>query len=325
MLPLVKKAIRIWFDNHWIVDCTPVPCGMSRSTVKRSEMAGWAGYGYCASHSRFSWGLRLYLVCTPVGMPILWALANPKMGEREVLQAMLDIDAGLIAERPGLLLISDKGFASKEFENDLAMRGITLLRPSFKREKKRTGEGLLKSVRQLIESVNDTLNGQLDLEQHGGRTHEGVAIRVAPWPQPSGTTTRPTSPSPAHSSPTTTEQNATHRNNSSLARKSTRRGLLRHTLGRGIVCLDSPSPHGCTSHPIKPREEGPAGSGPVEPGVIPARQPTRDLARYHPRPGIKTTSRAQDQRTPAVKQRGWDVPHWAWGIRVASRMKEAHG
>ncbi|MFF4324459.1 hypothetical protein [Streptomyces sp. NPDC001568] len=38
-----------------------------------------------------------------------------------------------------------------------------------------------KKVRQLIESVNDTLEGQLDLEEHGGRTVEGVAIRVAQW------------------------------------------------------------------------------------------------------------------------------------------------
>jgi len=64
-LPLVKRAMRLlaadtdfWFGNHWIVDSTPVPCGMSRPKVERSEMAGWAGYGYCASHSRFFWGLR---------------------------------------------------------------------------------------------------------------------------------------------------------------------------------------------------------------------------------------------------------------------------
>ena len=43
----------------------------------------------------------------------------------------------------------------------------------------RHGEPLLKTIRQLIESVNDTLKGQLDLEAHGGRTFEGVAIRVA--------------------------------------------------------------------------------------------------------------------------------------------------
>ncbi|MEU1539721.1 IS982 family transposase, partial [Actinacidiphila glaucinigra] len=31
---------------------------------------------------------------------------------------------------------------------------------------------------QLIESVNDTLKGQLDLERHGGRTPGGVAVRI---------------------------------------------------------------------------------------------------------------------------------------------------
>lgn len=42
----------------------------------------------------------------------------------------------------------------------------------------RYGEPMLKKVHQLIESVNDTIKGQLDLEQHG-RTFQGVAIRVA--------------------------------------------------------------------------------------------------------------------------------------------------
>ncbi|WP_018255408.1 IS982 family transposase [Salinispora mooreana] len=185
-LPLIKKVIRdvardsdFWFDNHWIVDSTPIPCGMSRPTVQRSDLAGWAGYGYCASHSRFFWGLRLYLVCTPTGMPILWALANPKISEREVLTAMLQVEAGVVAEHDGTLLISDKGFASTPFERQLAEQGIALLRPSRKKEKARHGEAILTKVRQLIESVNDTLKGQLDLEQHGGRTFAGVAVRVA--------------------------------------------------------------------------------------------------------------------------------------------------
>ncbi len=102
-LLLIKRMIRelatdsdFWFDNRWIAGSTPVPRGMSRPTVQRSNLAGWAGYGYCASHSRFFWGLRLYLVCTPTGMPILWATANPKIGEREVLAAMLEADADLI-------------------------------------------------------------------------------------------------------------------------------------------------------------------------------------------------------------------------------------
>ncbi|MFD4835385.1 transposase [Streptomyces uncialis] len=189
-LPLAKRVIRLlavdtdfWFDPHWIVDSTPVECGRSRPTVKRSDVAGWAGYGYCASHSRFFRGLRLFLVCTPAGMPILWALARPKIDEWEVLTAMLDREPDTVTDRPGLLMISDKGFTSKEFEAALALRGAGLLRPSFKREKKRKGESLLKSVRQLIESVNDTLKGQLDLERHGGRTFEGAAVHVAQRPR----------------------------------------------------------------------------------------------------------------------------------------------
>jgi hypothetical protein len=55
-LPLLKQVIRLlahntdfWFDNMWIADSTPIECGRSRSPVRRSDLAGWAGYGYCAS------------------------------------------------------------------------------------------------------------------------------------------------------------------------------------------------------------------------------------------------------------------------------------
>lgn len=185
-LPQIKAIIRMlgrdtdfWNDTVWIVDSTPVPCGTSRPAVKRSEAAGWANYGYCASHSRFFWGLRLYLICTPAGLPVIWALADPKIGEREVLEAMIENDADLVAERNEILLISDKGFSGKKLELSLSEDGIVLLRPSRKNEARRRGESSLKKIRQLIESVNDTLKGQLDLEQHGGRTFEGIAVRIA--------------------------------------------------------------------------------------------------------------------------------------------------
>jgi len=92
---------------------------------------------------------------------------------------MLDVEPQLAISRPGLILITDKGFAGRVTEADLAARGTILLRPARKDETARHGQPLLKSVRQLIESVNDTLKGQLDLEAHGGRTFEGVTIRVA--------------------------------------------------------------------------------------------------------------------------------------------------
>ncbi|MFI6392560.1 hypothetical protein [Nonomuraea sp. NPDC050540] len=37
---------------------------------------------------------------------------------------------------------------------------------------------MLKPLRQTIESINQALKGQLNLERHGGRTPAGVIIRV---------------------------------------------------------------------------------------------------------------------------------------------------
>src|SRR4051794_26835379 len=94
--PLLAKVItqlaRVspsWCDDLRLIDATPVPCGTSRQTVARSELAGHAGYGYCAAHSRFYWGLKLYLLAAPDGMPIAWCLADPKIGEREVCLDLL--------------------------------------------------------------------------------------------------------------------------------------------------------------------------------------------------------------------------------------------
>jgi hypothetical protein len=46
-------------DQLRLVDSTPVPCAASRQTVKRSALAGHAGYGYGKRHHRYFWGFRL--------------------------------------------------------------------------------------------------------------------------------------------------------------------------------------------------------------------------------------------------------------------------
>ncbi|MFF9119346.1 transposase [Streptomyces massasporeus] len=139
-------------------------------------------YGYCRSHSRFYWGLKLHLVCTPVGLPGTRALVDPKIDERQVLAALIDNEPHLPGERPGLLILADKGYIAAQLDRFVAARGVSLLRPSYRnRGTPRPGEPLLKTVRQLIESVNDTLKGQLDLEQHGGRTIAGVGARSGSW------------------------------------------------------------------------------------------------------------------------------------------------
>lgn len=168
-------------DTVWVADSTPVECGRSRETVKRSDLAGWAQYGYCASHSRYFWGLRLHLLTTVHGLPVGWTLTGAKADEREALHDILTGTPGLAENiaryRP--TIIADRGYYGHAFEADLAEAGITLLRPARAGETPRPGQQFFKPLRQIIESVNDTLKGQLTLEQHGARTVTGVCARIA--------------------------------------------------------------------------------------------------------------------------------------------------
>jgi hypothetical protein len=167
-----------WNDDLWLVDSTPVECGRSRETAKRSDMAGYANYGYCASHSRYFWGLRLHLIATPSGLPVAYALTDAKTDERDTALAMLHLDSSLNG-RSGQVLMADKGYRSKVFEAELNEAGITLIRPKVRSEKTdRPLTQFLKPFRQIIESVNQTFKAQLDLERHGGRKPQGVCARV---------------------------------------------------------------------------------------------------------------------------------------------------
>ncbi len=184
--PLVCKTMLVmaalcpsWSDELRLLDATPVPCGASRQTVRRSELAGWASYGYCAAHSRWYWGLKLYLLTTAEGMPVAWCLASPRLGEREVAQELLERarDDGTL--RPGVIVLADKGLAGKDIEQFAARElEILLARPDRRDENKRRF-GSLGGMRQWIESVFDTLKDQLSLEHHGARTADGLYARTA--------------------------------------------------------------------------------------------------------------------------------------------------
>jgi hypothetical protein len=167
-----------WEQDLRLLDATPVPCGTSRQTVKRSELAGWANCGYCAAHSRWYWGLKLCLLTTPEGMPVAWCLADPKLGEREVAAELLAHARDTAALRAGMIVLADKGLAGQEIERYATGQiQVLLARPDRKDERRRFGN--LAGMRQWIEVIIDTLKGQLDLERHGGRTPAGVFARVA--------------------------------------------------------------------------------------------------------------------------------------------------
>ena len=145
--------------------------------VPRSGLGktGWAEYGYCASIPACSrgcaWSAPLH------GLPVGWALTGAKADEpRPARYLGLGPHAGRgPSRRPA---DHDRGrYHGKVFEADLADAGIQLLRPARKGEPVPSGLRFFKPLRQIVESINDTLKGQLNLEAHGGRPPPGLRPR----------------------------------------------------------------------------------------------------------------------------------------------------
>jgi hypothetical protein len=122
--PLMEAAVR-WLAEQTpgsaellrLMDGTPIGCGQSKTTAQRSNLFGWAGYGYESAHSRWYWGVKLLLITTADGTVTGFGLANPKLlGEREQTRQVL---TGQPANRPtpGSTVVTDKGLAGAETDS----------------------------------------------------------------------------------------------------------------------------------------------------------------------------------------------------------------
>jgi hypothetical protein len=168
LAPLMEAALR-WLAEATpgsaellrLMDATPVPCGHSVITAKRSDLAGWAGYGYCPSHSRWYWGSKLLFICTCDGTVTGFGLANPKLfGEREAARKMLQ-DQPANRPAPGTAVVTDKGLSGEDTEAFFAGPGLglTLIRPARKDEK--TPRYFPNWLRQRVEAIIWTLNASV--------------------------------------------------------------------------------------------------------------------------------------------------------------------
>jgi Transposase DDE domain len=159
-------------DDLLLLDSTPVECGRSLETTRRSQLAEVCGYGYSRSHSRWFWGMRLHLACAPDGTPRAAALVSADRPEREVALTLLPR-----ALAGGETIVCDKGYAGREFANAVTSLGAVVLRPPRATEPQ-TGPHLA-PIRQRIESVFWTCKDLLTLERHGARTPRNLFARIA--------------------------------------------------------------------------------------------------------------------------------------------------
>ena len=181
--PLMEAALR-WLAQRTpgsaeplrLMDATPIGCGQSKTTAQRSNLFGWAGYGYESAHSRWYWGVKLLLLTTADGTVTGFGLANPKLfGEREQTRQVLTSQP---ANQPaaGTAVVTDKGLSGKDSEQLFTDLDLLLIRPARRDEK--TPRPFPNWLRQRIEAIIWTLKHQLGLEQHGGRVPLGLWTRV---------------------------------------------------------------------------------------------------------------------------------------------------
>ena len=175
LISIVQQQLARWLDTGGarLADGTQLAVAAYPGCQQRSAFAGFARYGFCKSHHRFVWGVRLVLLTDTRGLPLGYTIVPANEKEYEPL-------ADLLTGTPSEVVIADKGLWGRAYTQRLAADGITLLTP----DKTRTAaninrERALASTRLVIESVFANLKGQMRLEQHLAKTPAGLAVRIA--------------------------------------------------------------------------------------------------------------------------------------------------
>lgn len=161
-------------DEIVVIDSTPVECGRSVETARRSRLADSASHGYSRSHSRWFWGMRLHLATSLDGSLRACQLESAERPEREIALNRLLPRA---AQSGARIAICDKGYAGRDLaQQSQALFGISIIRPARRGEDR--ADPHLAPIRQRIESAVQTLKDILTLERHGARTLENLRARI---------------------------------------------------------------------------------------------------------------------------------------------------
>jgi hypothetical protein len=173
----VLKAIDIAQDKQCVIDSLPVP--VVAFYLVPSSTGDWAAYGaefgIVASKNETIYGYKLHLLITMGGLIVDFELAPANATD-------LKVGAEILANHANLTVIGDKGYIDAQTTADLLKQNnINLLKLPRKNQKKQFPKAfkrLINSVRQIIETVNSQLAGQLNIERTYAHSFWGLAARL---------------------------------------------------------------------------------------------------------------------------------------------------
>lgn len=168
-------------DDWGQIDTSALPV-MHPSRVRGPN--GWVGlnglvarFGRDGAHAEWFYGFRL-AVLTELGTRAVraWAIVPAAVNEREVGIDLVDNENYLTG------LLCDKGFNGKKFADELAGRGISVVIPPTKKQRKTMPKRLQKIIaewRNRVETTFGEITDRMELARHGAHTFWGLLTRTA--------------------------------------------------------------------------------------------------------------------------------------------------
>jgi hypothetical protein len=170
------NQLGVQWDQHFLLDTTPVPVVGYRRDKGHSHFRGSADYGYCAARRMKYYGYKLVMLTTLEGIPYSFELVPAHTDEREAADEILDT---LPADSQ---VWSDKGFIAQDWQLQWQAQGVyvwTTKRDNQKEQNPTAFDQLLNQVRERIEGAFDILKeGGRSIEKTLAITVEGLCSRI---------------------------------------------------------------------------------------------------------------------------------------------------
>jgi len=180
---LVEKMRQYWLREmglltqaDLLLDTKPIPVMGYKRSKKRSDFAGSADYGYCASRKMKYFGYKLVSLCTLEGIPVVYELVPANTDERLAAESVL-------YTLRGCNVYADKGFIGEDWQEKIFRhtrnRIFTAKRANQVDQNPAEFDRWLNRIRERIEGVfNELQNTGRNIERLLAKTVVGLATRI---------------------------------------------------------------------------------------------------------------------------------------------------
>lgn len=162
-------------SRYFVIDSFPLPvCKFGRARYCRSFRGDGANYGRCPSKKETYFGFKVHALITLEGYITAFEITPASVDDREGLRDFAQ-------DRPGLVVLGDKGYTGESLQEDMLARGICLmsLKPSnYRKNWPREIRQLIFRFRRRVETVFSQLSEQLNAERVLAKSFRGLCTRL---------------------------------------------------------------------------------------------------------------------------------------------------